>query len=137
MEYKLSVESAQDVLDLFLDEYEIDVDDFQDEEVDIYKSQCKTLIKQIRLGRIEIELTDKGVKVTQHLKRPPGEMQSITYSSVKGRSKSQMGNKKDTDLYGKMYSFLGALSGLGEHSIMALTGVDLRTAESLGYLFLR
>ena len=137
MEYKLSKESAQVVLNLFLDEYEIDIDDCPEDEMEIQLDQYGRLIKQIRLGRIEIESTEKGIIVTQHLKRPPGEVQSITYNSVKGSSKSQMGNKKDTDVYGKMYAFLGSLSGLGEHAIMALSGVDLRTAESLGFLFLR
>jgi hypothetical protein len=135
MDYKLSEQSAEDQLNLFLEYYELMEEDIPETQKSAFISACKRIIKAIRLGRLEITNVD-GIKIVQTLKNPIGESQTIEYGRIVGKAKIAMKGKVDDD-YGKMYALLGSLSGLGEVAIQKLEGPDLSIAECLGLLFLQ
>jgi len=136
---KLSKENAQKQLNTLLEYYDLDLDDISDETV--YKaieSSCNKLLKAIRKGRIEIKEENETINVYQHLKKPVSEGKTtIVYKEIDGRSKIAMKDNSETDYHGKIYSFLGGLSGEGADVIMVLKGVDISIAECLGALFLQ
>jgi hypothetical protein len=138
MDYKLSEESATAEFNRFMEYYEIDVsgasEGAPDDFVEMIEPAVNRIIKAIRLGRLEIG--DDGCTLVQTLRNPPGEATTITYGEVSGKAKVAMKGKDINDHFGRMYSMLGSMSGLGESAIMGLKSVDLSLAESLGVLFL-
>jgi hypothetical protein len=135
--YKLSEESARKTFDEFIDYYEIDPEDIKETEAkNGLERVVEKMIKYIRLGRVEIKIEKEGMKVIQHLKRPPGEMKEIEYGEISGRNKTQMKDKNPNDFHGRLYAMMGSLSGLGEKAMLDLKGVDLALVECLGALFL-
>jgi hypothetical protein len=137
MDYKLSNESAIAELDRFMNYYEIDVtgvgEEAPDDFVEMIAPAVKRVVKAIRLGRLEVG--EDGCTLIQTLRNPPGEANTITYGEMSGKAKVAMKGKDINDHFGRMYSMLGSMSGLGENAIMGLKGVDLSLAESLGVLF--
>ena len=132
----ISEETARESLDQFLDYYEIDPDLLPEGVSDAIVSSLKKIEKAIQAGRLEIEVTDETIVIRQHLAKPPaGAPNPIVYKEVTGRAK--VGIKSDSTDYGKMYAFLGALSGDGLSVIQSLKGKDLSLAESLGCVFLQ
>jgi hypothetical protein len=134
----ISEETAQGQIDKFLDCYDIDPDDMPDNLKAAVISSLKKIKKAIRKGRLEIEITDETVIISQYIdskKAPKGAPNPIVYKEVTGAAK--IGIKDDSTDYGKMYSFLGALSGEGIRLFQNLSGKDLSLAESLGVVFLQ
>jgi len=130
---KISEKVARDQLDILMKYYDIELDEFEDDQKKAVDQSIKKLIKAIRRGQLEIK-NDDELKVTQHMKKG-GE--PILYNVLSGKNKTAMANKKDTDYHGRIYAMLGSQSGLGETAIQSLTGSDLSVAESLGILFLQ
>lgn len=136
MDYKLSEESAKMVLQQFLDYYEIDREDMPEDQAQAFDVACGKVIKAIRMGRLEVMESGAGLVVKQHLRNPPKDVDVIEYTEISGKAKLAMKNKTNTDNYGKIYSLMGSLSGLGETAIVGLKAVDLSLVECLGVLFL-
>lgn len=131
--YILSKQNAKQELQKMFDYYEIDIDDIEDKEVKrAIQNGYNRLIKAVRLGRLEIK-TEEGIKVIQTTKDGKAK---IEYREIDGVAKTEMAGKADNDHYGKAYSLMGSLSGMGESAIKKLKGVDLSLAEVLGLIFL-
>lgn len=133
----IAVENAEKQLNLLMDYYEISVDEIaDDDQKQGLRNSIKSLTKAIQTGRVEIKLEDDTPIVYQNLKKPVGDMHQIKYNEITGRAKIAMKDNKENDHYGRMYSFLGGLSGHGATVIMKLKGKDLSIAEYLGVFFL-
>lgn len=129
----ISREVAEEQLDLFLDYYDLEIDDFANEAMkEQFETSCNKLIKAIMKGHLEVK-EDSDLYVTQILRN--GE--SMNYAVVSGKHKIAMKGKKDTDGYGKIYTLIGSITSLGETAISKLKGVDLSIAECLGFLYLQ
>lgn len=141
MSYKISEQVAMEQLDGLMDYYDLDLNDIKNSaQRDAVESAYNRLVKAVRKGNLEFspEATkDKNIKIVQHLKKPIGESGTIEYRELDGKAKVAMKDKSDTDYYGRIYSLLGSLSGLGETAITGLKGSDLSVAECLGVLFLQ
>ena len=135
LNFKISRESAEAELKRFLDYYEIDGGDFNEEQLKAHEQSKERIIKAIRLGRLEVG--EDGFTLIQTLRDPVGESSTITYGELRGKAKVSMKSKSDTDYYGRCYAVLGALSGLGDTAIINLRGVDLSLAECIGSIFLQ
>lgn len=142
---ELSQESANAQIDLLLDYYEIELEkDLKAEDSGAVEAKAERiragLTKAILKGRLEIaeSCNDKGVatlSVVQTLRVPVGSVEKLTYGEVTGRCRTAV---KDVDKGApakKMYDLLGAICGKGPQVIMALGGVDLKTAELLAAIF--
>lgn len=137
MESKISSAVAQQQLDELLNYYEIDKESFLDDnQANIFDQTCGRLKKAIMKGRLSINNED-GIKVKQLLKNSyGGDIDSLNYAVLAGKHKTSMGKHKDTAHYSRMYALLGSLVGMSD-VIKKLEGVDLSTAECLGFLFLQ
>ena len=135
-ETKLSEETAQDILEQFIDYYEIDPADMSDDVGEAITTSLVKIRKAIQKGRIEINIDSETITIKQHLKKPhPGIENPLIYKEIVGTAKTPI--KPDVSHYIKIYTFLGALSGEGLSNIQKLRGADLSLAESLGTVFLQ
>jgi hypothetical protein len=139
-EYQLSEENADSQLSMLLEYYEIEIEDFDNESLQsALMTARKKLIKAIRTGVVEIK-DEEGVPIVyQHLKKAPSGVKenTIRYKEVDGMSKIAMKDVKDTDYHGRLYAFLGGLSGESATIIKKLKSTDLSTAECIGTIFLQ
>jgi hypothetical protein len=131
--YILSEESAKDQIDIIMDYYDIDLDDFDGQVRKAMDQAVRTLIKGARLGLIEVE-SEGGLKVIQHLIEPPGDVNTLEYGPVTGKNKLAM--KDNSSQHERCYQFVGAITKAGEKAISSLKARDLRYCEALSALFL-
>ena len=140
--YKLSKESAEEILDSYLDYFDLTLVELleENEENDGIDKAIKTsynrLVKDIRKEKVEIEVSEETCTLTQHVGKHE-KRKSLVYRELSGAAKVAMKNSKSDDLYGKIYSLVGSLTGLGKEGITQLTGRDLSTAESIGMLLMQ
>lgn len=132
-ENSISQETAEEHLAELFDYYELVPEDLPEQISSMFNSIHKKLIKAIRKGRVEI---GESGSITQHLKKPSGDINIIEYRELDGRAKKAMQKCNSDDLNGRLYELLGALSGLGSRAIASLKGVDLSTAECIGFVFM-
>ena len=130
MKYVLSEESAAEQIDLFMEYYEVDLEDIPEALADGVAAAKAKVEKAIRKGRVEIR-DGEGLEIMQKIN---GGKSEVVYGELTGKAKIAMGDKTD---YGKIYALLGALAGIGETAIQKLRGADLSTAECIGMLFLQ
>jgi hypothetical protein len=136
MDQVISEERAQEILDQFTEYYDIDPETMPENLQRVIASSLAKIKKAIRDGRLEIETDGQSITVKQNLQKPPaGVASQLTYKEVTGAAK--IGIKDDSTDYGKIYTFLGALTGDGVGVIQKLGGKDLSLAESLGVVFLQ
>jgi hypothetical protein len=141
-ELTISEESAKAQIDLLIDYYDIDMNDFEGlEETEkaevVMVGILKKLERAIRRGRLEITDTDGEPIIRQLLRSKYGSGKTeIVYKPVTGQAKVAMGRKKENDQTGRIYALLGSLSGDGESTFLGLKGADLVLAENLGLVFL-
>lgn len=131
MKYKISKEVAEEQLNIFLDHYELDIDEDIASETsrDAVKSSVKRIIKGIRSGRVEIT-NDDGLKIVQIV----GE-EKLVYKPLDGKCKV-LTDKYDGN-YAKIYALAGYLNDLGLEGMKNLKDLNLSIAESIGMLFLQ
>ena len=133
----ISEENAREQVQVFLDYYEISLEDIKNTEAkNGLDSTLDKLTKQIMLGKLEVREDGGEIKVTQHLKKPLGESKEIEYHELSGKHKVAMKDKGEKDFYGRIYAMMGSVSGLGETAIVSLKGTDLSVVECLGALYL-
>jgi len=130
----ISRESAEEQIDVLLEYYDLDDDDIGNAEKESGLDMTKhKLIKHIMKGRLEISESEDGLSVIQHLRSGKEDM---TYQEICGRHKIQMKNNSQDDWFGKMYSLVGSMTGVGSKAIENLKGVDMSVCECLGAIFL-
>lgn len=132
---KLSEETAKDVFHIFLDHYELEDEEIDDEQKAAFALAERRIIKAIRKGRLEIE-AGPPLKIVQTLKNPLGDVDKLEYAELTGKAKVEMQHCKDTDNFGRMYALVGSLTGIGKTGISKLTGVDLSLCECMALYFL-
>lgn len=134
-EFKLSEESAETQIDIFCDYYDIDRNELPESQAEAVDTSIKKISRAIRYGTVEISLNDDDdAVVTQIVQTKDGSETKIVYGVLSGKNKKAMSKQED---YGKIYSLLGSLSGLGETAISKLKGAHLSVAECIGMLFLQ
>jgi hypothetical protein len=131
----ISEEAAIDQINIFMDYYDFDPKDHNTLE-DLLEDALKRLLKAVRRGYLEIGMAEDNLVIKQKLTRPPGSEDTLIYKVLTGRSKMAMDKKKATETQNRIYSLVGALTGVGAEGIKALSGIDLSVAESLGFIFL-
>ena len=132
--FKLTEEVALPQILAMCVKYDIDVDAEKDKKKKKnLESMLSNMLENVRLGYIEL---NKDGTITQNLQHAPGEIVKINYKEITGEQKLAMDGKDENDRYEQLYAVLGAASGLGEHAIMKLVGIDLKVAETLTILFL-
>jgi hypothetical protein len=132
----LSRETAAEQVRQLTAYYEFDIETLPAALRSAIESGLKNIEQGIMNGRLEVEVTPETCQVKQHLKRPiEGVPNPIVYREVSGRAK--VGIRDDSTTYGKIYAFLGALSGDGAAVYQKMTGKDLSLAEALGSFFLQ
>jgi hypothetical protein len=136
MEYKISKESAQEQLALFVDSGVTELEDITDDAarkgIEVAHNGLR---RAIRRGLLEISVDkEANLIIIQHLVRST--VKTITYKEMTGEAKLQMAKVANNDNYSRMYAILGYLSGLGIDAIKLLKGVDLSVAECLSAVFL-
>jgi hypothetical protein len=133
----ISKENAPNTLQKLLDFYDIvlDVDDNQAPD-SVGLSIKNGLLRAIRAGRLEVQTTEKGVVLVQHLKQSH-EKQSVTYNTMSGRHKMAMSPYGAEAHYDRMYALLGAMCGEDISFVANMKGVDNQCTDYLGMLFLR
>ena len=138
-DFKISEESAEEQISNLLEYYDIEIEDFDNENLkSALATSRRKLVKAIRKGMIEIKEEDGTPIVYQHLLKPVKGIESpIRYKEVDGRSKRAMKKMSENDYSGRIYAFLGGLSGDGSTIIERFQSQDLTVAECLGTIFLQ
>jgi hypothetical protein len=139
-EFEYSVEVAEDQLAILLDHYEIYPEEFEtDGDRTVYYSCASKLITAIRKGRLIIEKETDDLKVTQILRNKT----SLSYQELRGKAKAvnyDISRNEEIAIEAafsrRVYSVMGALSGVGYLGILGLPKEDLAVAEALGFLLL-
>ena len=129
----LSEESAQAQLDTLLDYYDIDPESMEADQKKAVNFSLNKIRSGIRQGFIEIS-DDDGLKITQTLREPPGDVKSISYNRVTGKAKVAM--KDNATEHERCYQLVGSITGLGAKAIANLSLNDLKYCEALGIVFL-
>lgn len=134
-EFIISEEVAEAQVDLFCNYYDIDLSDSAESQKEAVETARKKIIRAIRFGEMEISLDDEDDPIIkQMIPIKGGGTTDIEYGVLSGKHKKAMTKQEE---FGKMYSLLGSLSGLGETAISKLKGRHLSTAECIGMFFLQ
>lgn len=131
----LSEEVAQEQVQILLDYYDIEAD--TEELEPAQKKAISSSISKIKRGIMNgiIEITgDNGLKITQMLQNPPGDVSTLEYGRVSGKSRVSM--KDGGSEYERCYQLVGSVTGVGAKAIQNLDIRDLKYCEALGVLFL-
>jgi len=132
---QLSEESAKAQLQIFLDYYELDL---EDEDKDMKRSMdmfSGKLIRAIMKGRLEFSLNESDrLVITQILK---DSKEKFTYKVIDGESKLAMRKYDVNDADGKMFALMGYLSGEGYDIMKKLESVDLSTMQAIAIFLMR
>jgi hypothetical protein len=133
----ISEDSAAEQLEILMDYYDIDKNDLENEEgPEAVQTLMNGLVRAIRNGRLEIKVdSDQKLIVTQHLKHPPGDIETIDYNIVGQKARLAMDRVKSTKEQERMCAFMGSLSGLGVQGVSSLVGKDMGTMNRLATLF--
>jgi len=126
MEQLLSEESAQEQLQLLLDYYGANLEELGSVANHI-RSRLLTAISQ---GKVEIVVSDEGLRVTQNLRSN----KSLVYHEATGQAKVVM--ERYNGPHEKLYNLLAVLSKRPVAEIQRLAGIDLSIAECLAAVFL-
>ena len=126
----LSEESARENFKKFVDFYDIDEKDLEDETI---KKFMGGIIRAVRKGRLEFEDTEDGLIVHQNLVRPVGKVSRLTYGQFNGAAKKAIDTQKGE--VAKIHAMMAKLSRESMGLIEKLVGPDYSTMESLAVLF--
>ena len=127
----LSRESASEQVARLLDYYDCDRNDASE----VFKSVLLALENAFMLGRLEIEIGEKGCVLKQHLGKPvEGMPNPLVYGDLTAKAKLEIDKYEGN--YGRTFALLGVLSGEGKAVIEKLRLKDLSIAETLGAFFL-
>ena len=144
-------ERATEIVEEFLDSYEIDLEEDLEEEEDedgkkvdpakLARQTMKKLTKAVMSGRLEFEedSDDNGMVAVQHLKTKVGDVSSLRWEGITGQAKTvlkDLDNKKDSS-FAKVYKLTAVLTGTSDVTVRKLKNLDLSTAEVLTTLFLQ
>lgn len=129
---KISIESAREQINLFLNEYDVDFNDMPEKQAAVMESATKSLVKAITRNRLEIIEETDGLKFVQHLKNGT----VLKYKQPDAPSKRLLSKVSSDDNYGKIYVLMGYLSGEGANVIESIKGPDLSLIETIGTIFL-
>lgn len=131
---KLSKEVAWDHINIFLDYYDIDLDDIDDKEQKrAVELSIKKLIKPIQEGLLVIKEKDGSIQVIQRMKKTDS---VLTYAEISGKHKVMMGKDSDDNGFKRMYTLVASLTSMDYEKIENLKGIDSRIVEGLASLFL-
>ena len=147
MDYLIDEEAAQAQIDSFYEWYGIDPEETagvaEEEGIVAVKVMQRRLLNTFRKGFLEVQITDgpEGtISVLQRLKHPLKDgTDMITYHEVTGRTKAAMKTSKNATDAQILYSALATIAKAkdGVKLFMQLRGVDLKVAETLGFLLLQ
>lgn len=129
MDYKISEESAQKQLNLFVEYYDIDLDLLAPNKNRV----CKKIILGIKLGKIEI-VEEGQIKIHQYYNDSKNGDQKITYGPITGFIRVEVNKMEDG--MNKIYYLISALSQEDKAIFQRMEGLDILIAECIGGLFL-
>ena len=133
-EYKLGEEAALDNLGLLLERYRIDVEKIRDDdERRSFESVLERTTEHIRLGLVEVKISEGKLIVAQHL--ASGSV--LEYQEIGCSAKRMTDGYKSDERYAMICALMGSLSGIGEAGIEKLKGIDMSVMECLGAIFLK
>lgn len=129
---KISRERAQEIIQEWLDFYDIDFEDIvNDQGKEGAQTIQNKLVRAIMKGRLETDPNnEKGFVVFQHI----NDGKTLIYNELSGHQMIE-GEKAKGSIAG-MYAMLGSLCGLGSTAIKNLKGKDLGLAHAIGTIFL-
>lgn len=134
----ISEDQAREKLDELLESYDMDVDDFDEDQAKALRTSTKKIIRAMKQGRVEIKDDSNGKPVVyHHIVDSSGFNSPICYARVKGAAKTNMKNHKAEDFYGRLYSFMGGLCGVSPAKMLQMESRDLSILECLGQIFLQ
>jgi hypothetical protein len=130
--YKLSEESAAELVREFLDFYEIETETGDVDQEKVIDGFIDKVAKAYRRGELENKKDDTlGFCVIQHLKNGD----KLTYREMGGKDRIVMEGYDNSKVYSRAYALLGKLCGYGEDAVKKLKGQDWKNAEALAMLF--
>lgn len=95
-----------------------------------------TYVESIRKGHYSIiENSDGDVVIKQHLIKPVGDFEDVTYGVVRGRNKNDMGKTGVNDKTVQTTALLNSLSGNAGKFVEKLVGRDFTIAMNIGSLY--
>jgi hypothetical protein len=156
--HKISRENAEAIIEKIFDYYELELDDFEDdepkkkdtdvgieietetEEDDFAKATKMTYKRLVRFamkGRIETNERDGEFKIIQHFRKPLKDgRQSVTWGEPTAYAKVQMKKASEKDAHGRMLYFMAALcKEFDANTLGNLRGPDMSLMECISAVF--
>jgi hypothetical protein len=133
--YIISEESAKKQIDELLSYYDKEIDDSSLYMLLTYEE----LVRWVRKGKIEIEVSNDSLIVKQTLSRPPkilgGNM--LSYREIRGIDKVMVGkNSNPNNSVERQFTLLAALSAQDIKVFHEMRAGDVSVAETIGSFFL-
>src|SRR4030042_1272810 len=133
MDYVLSEESAAEQLDVLTQYYDIDLSVLPDMQAKVIQG---VLLRAIRRGSLEIQLTNDGISVKQTLGTSvKGLPPVLEYAEVTGRAKqvvARLGDKASH--HDQLMAFVSCLVKEDKNNLLDLRAKDGKVLEHLGTL---
>jgi predicted PilT family ATPase len=139
---EIGPDAAQAQVDMFLDYYEIDLGDIENEKAQqAMQTSINKLKKAIRKCRVEIKLQGDSLVVVQTFKKAIDRsngprLESVVYKELSAQAKIRLKDREENDNYGQVYALMGGLCGEPDSTMMLYKGVDLATMEAIASIFL-
>lgn len=129
--YVLSEEVAREQIMDFLEYYDIDPEQGENNPLE---QALQTIEDYIRRGVLEVGRDDASkIKVIHNLSSGN---EALEYHEIQAKHKISVDSCKSNAGYTRIYTFMGALSGVGRAGIEKLSAKDLAVVEVLGLVFL-
>ena len=130
-------EAAGKLVDDFLDFYDVDINDIEDDTAQkSHKATCNRIRRAVEKGRLVIVQENGFPILYQHLKHEVKGLPGVLrYREIDGTAKMRA---KDLDMnaYGRLYALVAGMTGQKVEDVARLIGQDLSIAEALGGVFL-
>ena len=145
-EYIIDEQTAVNQFMLFVDYYDMDVDEIAEAITKKSKNKEKTTgdeigdeyVEMIRLGKFTIFEEDGIVKIKQHLVKSigkSGDFTEIVYGQLRGKNRKDMGMAGSNDQEVKSIALLNSLSSTAGDIVEKLIGSDYSTAIGIAGLY--
>lgn len=130
----LNGEEAKKQVQLLFNYYDVDPEYVVEALKNSTEQHRLSLTKHVIRGRLTIESSGDGIKITQHLKRPLGGRNEISYKEPSALAFKA--SRREQDVETGMFAFMAVLGGVAADDFDDMHPVDRGVVKHLANIFL-
>lgn len=132
-EDKMPRKLAEAQVELLNEFYDVDENYMVSEVSMAVNTHSLGILKAIVRGRLSIDETDEGIKITQTLDKPVGEVSQLVYHEIGSKEASAVERAEGKEV---LYAMISSATNTDAEIIKKFGRVDKSTCEDLGNYFL-